>query len=124
VISHHSILCDDLDILRVTQHSDTSICVLAQHQRDYYLLSICGNLIDSVDKDKKFLNGIIGGGETLSFLYDPQLKRQWATWKSPSSSRNNKLRQDRSRNKVMLELFSDSSATVHVESFPEGAGSK
>jgi hypothetical protein len=48
------------------------------------------DLIDSADKNGMFVNWIITGDETWCFLYDPQLKRQSATWKSPSSSRKKK----------------------------------
>jgi hypothetical protein len=63
-ISHgtcHKILSDDLNMSRVTQHSVP--CVLMQDQRDD-CMSICGDLIDSVDKDGMFFNWIITGDET------------------------------------------------------------
>jgi hypothetical protein len=41
-----------------------------------------------------------------------------ATWKSP---RKKKPQQDRSKGKVMLELFFSSSGIVHMEFIPEGA---
>jgi hypothetical protein len=53
-----------------------------QHQRDDRM-SICSDLIDSADKDGPFLSQIITGDETWYILYDPQLKRQSANWKSP-----------------------------------------
>jgi hypothetical protein len=84
-------------------------------------MSICSDLIDNSDKDEMFLNRIITGDETWCFLYDPQLKRQPATWKSPLSSRNQKPRWDRSKGKVMLELFFGSSGIVHMEFIPEGS---
>jgi hypothetical protein len=37
-------------------------------------MSTCGDLINSADKDGTFLNRIITGDETWSFLYDLQLK--------------------------------------------------
>jgi hypothetical protein len=83
-------------------------------------MSVCGDLIDSADKDGTFLNRFITGDKTWCFLYDPQLKRQSATWKLPSSPRKKKLRQDRSEGKVMLEMFFDSSGIVHMEFIPEG----
>jgi hypothetical protein len=105
----------------VTQHSvPLSHCVLTQDLCDDRL-SICGDLIDSADKDGTFLNQIITGDEPWCFLYDLQLKRQSATWKLPSLPRKKKLRQDRSKGKVMLELFFDSSGIVHMEFIPEGA---
>jgi hypothetical protein len=114
-ISHgtcHKILSEDLNMSRVTQHSVSHI--LMQEQSDSRT-SICGNLIDSADRDGTFFNWIITGDETLCFLYDPQLKRQSASWKSPSSPRKNKLRQDRSKGSVMLELFFNSSGIVRMK---------
>jgi hypothetical protein len=90
-ISHgtcHRILSDDLNMSHVTQHSVP--CVLMQDQRDD-CMSICSDLINSADKNGTFLNWIITGDETWCFLYDPQMKRQSATWKSPSSPRKKKL---------------------------------
>jgi hypothetical protein len=72
----HRILSDDLNMSCVTQHSVT--CVLMQDQRDSRM-SICGDLIDSADKDGTFLNRTITGYETWWFLCDPQLKQHSAT---------------------------------------------
>jgi DUF1009 family protein len=75
-ISHgtsHKILSDDLDMSPVTQLSVPRI--LTQDQRDDRM-SICGDLIGSVDKDGALLKRIITGDETWCFLYDPKLKRQ------------------------------------------------
>jgi hypothetical protein len=44
-----------------------------------------------------------------------------ATWKSPSSPRKKKQRQDRPKGKVIIELFFDSSGIVPMEFIPEGA---
>jgi hypothetical protein len=58
-ISHgicHKILSDDLKISRVTHQS--VVCILTQEQRDD-CMSICGDLINSPDKDWTFLNRII-----------------------------------------------------------------
>ncbi|KAJ4451915.1 hypothetical protein ANN_03393 [Periplaneta americana] len=115
-VSHgtcYKILSDDLNMSRVTQHS-------VQDQRDDRM-TICGDLISSADDDPTFLNRIITGDETWCFLYDPQLKRQSATWKTPLSPRQKKPRQARSKGKVMLELFFDSNGIVHMEFIPEGA---
>jgi hypothetical protein len=90
-ISHgtrHKILSDDLNTSRVTQHSVPR--VLSQDQRDD-CMSICSDLIYNADKGGMFLNWIITGDETWCFLYDAQLRRQSATWKSPSSPQKKKL---------------------------------
>jgi hypothetical protein len=54
-------------------------------------MTICGDLISSADEDGMFHNWIITGDKTLCFLYDPQLTRQSATWKLPSSLGRKKL---------------------------------
>jgi hypothetical protein len=84
-ISHgtrHKILADDLNMSHVSEHCDPR--VLTQDRRDDRM-TICGNLVSSADEVETFLNMIIITDETWRFLYDPQLKRQSATWKSPSS---------------------------------------
>jgi histone-lysine N-methyltransferase SETMAR len=91
-----------------------------QDQRDDHM-SICGDLINCADKDWMCPNRIITGDETWCFLYEPQLKRQSATWKSPSWPRKKKPRQDRSKGKVMLELFFNASGIGHMKSIPERA---
>jgi hypothetical protein len=120
-ISHgicHKILSDNVNMSCVTQHSVSR--VLMQNQRDD-CMSIYGDLIDSADKDGMFLSQFITGDETWCFLYDPQLKRQSAAWKSSSLPRKKKLVQDRSKDKVILDLFFDSSGIVNMEFIPEGA---
>ena len=115
-VSHgtcYKILTDDLNMSHVTQHNVVSI--LTQDQGDDRM-TFCCDLISSADNDPTFLNRIITGDETWCFLYDPQLKRQSAIWKTPG-----KRRQDRSKDKVMLELFFDSNGIVHIEFIPEGA---
>jgi hypothetical protein len=60
-ISHdtcHKMLSDDLNMSRVTQHSVPRF--LMQDQCENHM-SICGDLIDSADKDGTFLNRIITG---------------------------------------------------------------
>jgi hypothetical protein len=63
-ISHdtcHRVLCDDMNISHVTQHSVP--CILMQDQCDDRT-STYGDLIDSADKDGTFLNWILMGDET------------------------------------------------------------
>jgi hypothetical protein len=115
--TYNKIPSDGPNMSHVSQHSVQHI--LTKDQRDNHM-SICGDLTDSADKDRMFLNRIIRD-ETCCFLHDPQLKRQSATWESPSSPRKEKPRQDRSKCKVMLELFFDSFGIVHLEFIPEGA---
>ena len=86
-VSHgtgYKILTDDLNMSRVTEHSVPRI--LTKDQRDDRV-AICGDLISSTVDDPTFIKRIITGDETRCFLYDPQLKRQSTTWKTPVSPR-------------------------------------
>ena len=82
---------------------------------------IFSDLIKSIYDDPTFLNRIITGDETWCLLYDPQLKPQSASWKTPLSPQEKKPRQNRSKGKVMLELFVYSNEIVRMEFIPEGA---
>jgi hypothetical protein len=108
-ISHVTchILSDNPNMSRGTQHIVPR--VLTQDRRDDRM-STYGDLIDSVDKDAAFHNQIITGEETWRSLYDLQLNRQSSTWKSSSSPRKKKPRQDKFNDKAMLELFTCSSS--------------
>jgi hypothetical protein len=79
-------------------------------------MSICSDLINNAEKDGLFLYLIVTGGIRQCFLYDPQLKWQWATWKSPWLPWKKELLQDRSKDKIMLELIFSSSG---MNSFQE-----
>jgi hypothetical protein len=57
----HKILSDDLNMSHVTQYFVQR--VLTEDQCDSRM-SICGDLIDSADKDGMFLNQIITGDKT------------------------------------------------------------
>jgi hypothetical protein len=83
------ILTDNLNMSRVSDHCVPRILTQDRDGR----MTICGDLISSADENETFLNRIITGDETLCFIYNLQLKRQSATWKSPSSPRRKKQRQ-------------------------------
>ena len=93
-------------------------CVLTQDHRDDRM-TICSDLINSADDDMTFLNWTKTGDESWCFLYDLQLKRQSNSWKLPLLPRWKKLQQDRSKDRVMLELFFDSLEIVHMEFIPD-----
>ena len=71
--------------------------------------------------DPTFLNWIITGGETWCFLYDSQLKRQSAIWKTAVSSRQKitATRQVRRQGDAWSVFYSI--GIVHMEFIPEGA---
>lgn len=111
------ILTKDLNMHRVCQHIVPRM--LSEDQKGIRM-EMAGDLITAVDKDPSLLGRIVTGDEKWCFLYDPQSKRASATWKSPQSPRKQKFRQDRSKGKVMLEVFFDIQGIVHLEFIPEG----
>ena len=51
---------------------------------------------------------------------DPESKRQSMHWKSPSSPRQKKARQSKSKCKAMMTVFFDIRGIVHLDWVPEG----
>lgn len=115
--SCHAILTEDLGMHRVCQHIVPRMLTADQAQQRQ---EVCGDLISSADKDPHFLKKIVTGDETWCFLYDPQHKRQSSEWKSLTSPRTKKFKVDRSKGKVMLEVFFDYRGIIHFEFIPEG----
>ena len=60
------------------------------------------------------------GNETWVYEYDPETKHQSSQWKSADSPRPKKVRQVRSKMKVMLIVFFDMEGIVHYEYVPQG----
>jgi hypothetical protein len=102
----HKVLSEDLNMSHVTQHSAPLVRTPDKHDDR---MNTFGDLIDSADIDGTFLSRIMTEDETWRLLYDPQLRQQSATWKSP---REKKPLQERSKGKIMLERFSS-----HLELF-------
>ncbi|KAM0734110.1 Mariner Mos1 transposase [Formica fusca] len=67
-----------------------------------------------------FTKSIITGDETWCFQYDPETKRQSATWKSPEEPKVQKTRQTPSKIKAMLIAFYNSKGLVLHEFLPSG----
>lgn len=119
-ISHgtcHAILTENLNMHRVCAHMVPKM--LTSEQREERALR-SGELIDMVDRDPDLLNRVITGDETWCYLYDPLPKRRSSEWKSPQSPRKQKFRLNRSKGKVMLEVFFDCKGIVHYEFIPQG----
>jgi hypothetical protein len=52
-------------------------------------------------------------------MYDPETKRQSATWLSPKKPKDQKVRIQKSRVKTMLTEFFDAKGIIHHEFVPE-----
>jgi len=63
--SSHSIL---LDVLGKCSFSERLVPRMLTPEKKVMRVSIAGDVIDTADKDNKFLNNIITGDETWSFL--------------------------------------------------------
>jgi len=66
------------------------------------------------------LRKLVTGDETWCFVYDPTTKRQSTEWVGETSSRQKKLRFQKSRVKIMLVIFFDLQGVIHKEFVPEG----
>jgi histone-lysine N-methyltransferase SETMAR len=115
--SVHSILHDRLGMHRICSRIVPKM--LTPDHKEHRMIT-AGELIDAADADSDFLKKIVTGDETWCFLYDPQTKRQSSEWKSKTSPRREKFRLDKSKGKVMLEVFFDYKGLIHYEFIPEG----
>jgi len=77
-------------------------------------------MLQKAESNENFLGQIIMGDETWVYGYDPETKRQSSQWKSADSPRPKKVRQVRSKVKVMLIIFFDMEGIVHYEYVPQG----
>jgi hypothetical protein len=68
-------------------------------------MNISGDLFHMAEKVNEFFNNIITGEDTWCFLYDLQTKWPSSKCKSLSSSLSKQFRVDRSKGKVILEVF-------------------
>ena len=77
-------------------------------------------MLQEAESDENFMGQIITGDETWVYEYDPETKRQSSQWKSPDSPRSKKVRQVRSKVKVMLIALFDMEGIVHYKYVPQG----
>lgn len=115
--SVHTILHDHLEMHRICLRVVPKM-LTPDHKEQR--MTAAGELINAADADTDFLKKIVTGDETWCFLYDPQTKRQSSEWKSKTSPRREKFRLDKSKGKVMLEVFFDHKGLIHYEFIPEG----
>ncbi|GFG30831.1 hypothetical protein Cfor_00759 [Coptotermes formosanus] len=74
-------------------------------------MNICADILQNVENDPDFLENIV--------TY-PESKCQSMHWKSPSSPRQKKARQSKSKFKEMMIVFFDIRGIVHMHWVPEG----
>lgn len=115
--SVHTILHDHLNMHRICLRM---VPKMLTDDHKEMRMTAAGEFIDMADRDPDFLKKIVTGDETWCFLYDPQTKRQSSEWKTKTSPRKEKFRLDKSRGKVMLEVFFDYKGLIHYEFIPEG----
>jgi len=77
-------------------------------------------MLQEAESDENFMGQIITGNKTWVYGYDPETKRQSSQWKSADSPRPKKVRQVRSKMKVMLIVFFGMEGIVHYEYVPQG----
>jgi len=71
-------------------------------------MNICADILQNTENDPNVLENIITCDETWLFQYNPESKRQSMHWKSPSSPRQKKAQQSKSKFKAMIIVFSTS----------------
>jgi len=71
-------------------------------------MNICADILQNIEKDPNILQNVITSDESCFFQYDPESKHQSMRWKSPSSPRQKKARQSKSKFKTMMIFFSTS----------------
>lgn len=86
-----------------------------KHRKD-----ACKDLITTADANRNFLDSIVTGDESWCYQYDPETKRQSMEWRSSTSPRKQKFRFEKSKTKVMLITFFDSTGIIHKEFVPPG----
>ena len=82
--------------------------------------NICADILQNTENDPNILENVITCDELWFFQYDPESKRQFMHWKDPSSRRQQKARQSKSKFKTIMMVFFEIRGIVHVDWVPEG----
>ena len=93
--------------------------LLTPEQKEMWMC-ICADILQNIENDPNFLENVITYDESWFFQYDPESKRQSMHGKSPSSWRQKKAQQSKSKFKAMVILFFDIWGIVYVDWVPEG----
>jgi len=83
-------------------------------------MNICVDILQNIENDPNFLENVITCDKSWFSQYDPESKRQSMHWKSPSSPRQKRERQSKSKFKALMTFLSDIRGIVHVDWVPEG----
>jgi len=68
-------------------------------------MNIYADILQNIENDPNLLENVITCDESWFFQYNPESKCQSMHWKSPSSPRQKKAQQSKSKFKAMLILF-------------------
>jgi hypothetical protein len=82
--------------------------------------NICSDVMEGITEQPGVLEDVITCDETWIFQYDPDTKRQWMHWKTPTSPRMKKARMSKSKVKAMMIVFFDIRDVIMIEWAPEG----
>ncbi len=81
-------------------------------------VDICKKWLFRIDSDPDVLMRVITGDESWISHFEPLLKYEIVTWKSPALPCKKKVRQQRSTFKIMLMVFSDSCGSLNQHVLP------
>jgi len=70
-------------------------------------MNICADILQNIENDPNFLDNVITCDESWFFPYHPESKHQSMHWKSPSSPRQKKAWQSKSKFKAMMIVLFD-----------------
>ncbi|KAJ4445043.1 hypothetical protein ANN_06842 [Periplaneta americana] len=112
----HTIVRDDLGKRKICSRfvphklTDEQKAKRMETSRDF--ISMC-------DEDPLPLKTIVTGDETWCYQFDPESKRQWMSWCSPTSPQpKKKSRLQKSKVKTLLIAFFDNNGIIHKEFVP------
>ena len=82
-------------------------------------MKVAEDMLERVSLDPTFMKRIVTGDETWVYEFGMQTSQQASEWRLPTEPKPKKLRQSRSKVKVMLTVFFDYRGVVHSEFLPE-----
>lgn len=119
-ISHgtiHSILSEDLGMKRLVAKFVPKLLNCQQKDCRVQLAQEC---LELANGDPTFLRRVITGDESWVYGYDMETKAQSSQWTARNEPRPKKIKQFRSKVKLLLTVFFDWRGIVHYEFLPYG----